>query len=214
MFGFFKKRKTPPAGPPEPPPPALGWEFIEKAFARLYPGQKPRHWAHKGVLRMHDLKNPPENPLDGVSVYDGGAFWHYVGLGLSDLYVKTSEGDWSGFGYEFTFRLAKAEAEQEPPLWPLNVLISLARAQFAGSDFAPGHTAQTGPIDGRNETRLTALLFVKDPSFELQDTPHGKLGFLLIVGVEAETRERALQVGGWEVIDELRARNPEFITRM
>lgn len=214
MFGLFKKRKAPPADSPEPPPPAPGWDSIEKAFARLYPGQKPRHWAHNGVLRMHDLQNPPENPLDGVSIYDGGAFWHYVGFGLSELYTKESEGDWSGFGYEFTFRLAKTGTRQEPPLWPIDVLISLARAQFAGSDFGPGHTVRTGPLDGESETRLTALLLVEDPGFELQNTPHGKLAFLQLVGVEAETRERALQVGAREVIAELRAHNPELVTRM
>lgn len=214
MFGLFKKRKGTPAGPPEPPPPAPGWDSIEKAFARLYPGQKPRHWAHNGVHRMHDLQNPPENPLDGVSIYDGGAFWHYVGFGLSDLYAKESKGDWSGFGYELTFRLAKAGTEQDPPLWPIDVLISLARAQFAGSDFAPGHTVKTGPIDGGSETRLTALLLVEDPGFELQDTPHGKLAFLQLVGIEAETRERALRVGSAEIIAELRVRDPELVTRM
>jgi hypothetical protein len=48
--------------------------------------QTAKHWAHQGVMRMHDLRNPPENPLDGVNVYDGGSFWHYVGFGLSDLY--------------------------------------------------------------------------------------------------------------------------------
>jgi hypothetical protein len=54
----------------------------------------------------------------------------------------------------------------------------------------------------------------RGPGFELQDTPHGKLAFLQLVGIEAETRERALRVGSPEAIAELRARAPELVTRM
>jgi hypothetical protein len=213
MFGLFKRRaKT--AAPVAESPAALGWAAIEKAFERLYPGQKPRHWTHDGVMRMHDLKNPPENPFDGVNIYDGGSFWHYVSLGMSDLYERVSKDAWSGFGYEFTFRLGKeADQDQEPPLWPINLMGSLARAAFTGSNFAHGHTVKIGPIDGRAETKLTALLLVTDPGFGPQETPTGRMGFLQLVGVEAETRERAVEVGMDEVIGELRKQNPELITR-
>lgn len=51
-----------------------------------------------------------------------------VSLGLSDLYSKQSKGDWSGFGYELTFRLAKTVGEGEVPLWPINILVNMARA--------------------------------------------------------------------------------------
>jgi hypothetical protein len=217
MFGLFGKRKEKDKatyGTEEPNPPAPGWDAIDSAFDALYPGQKPKHWAHKGVKRMHDLRNPPENPLDGVSVYDGGSFWHYVTYGLSELYEKESEGEWSGFGYELTFRLAKGGDEQGPPMWPIDLLVSMARAAYAGHQLAAGHTAETGPIDGRPDTKITALILVEDPSFELKATPHGKLAFIELVGVEDALRERAAQTGVEGVLDELRARDKDLVTRV
>jgi suppressor of fused-like protein len=211
MFGLFKKKT---ASLPMEPASLPGWEAIEKAFAEAYPGQTPKHWAHDGVHRMHDLQNPPENPLEGVSIFDGGSFWHYVSFGLSDLYRKEGRSDWSGFGYELTFRLGKQVEEKDAPLWPVNVLVSMARAAFRGSEFAPGHTVKTGPIDGNPKTKQTALLIVKDPGFDLQLTPHGKLAFLQLVGVPNETRERGLQLGVQVVIDELQAADPNLITRL
>jgi len=51
-----------------------------------------------------------------------------VSLGLSGLYSKQLKGDWSGFGHELTFRLAKTAGEGEVPLWPINILVNMARA--------------------------------------------------------------------------------------
>jgi len=214
LFDFLKKRAAKPDGPAPPAPPASGWEAIESAFGELYPGQEARHWTHKGVMRMHDLRNPPENPFDGVSIYEGRTFWHYVSFGMSDLYAKESKGEWSGFGYEFTFRLAKSEGKADPPLWPINLMGSLARAAFTGSAFGPGHSVKIGPIDGRAETKATALLLTNDPGLGLRETEHGKLAFLLVLGVEAAVRERALEVGVEPVVAEIRAENPDLVTRV
>jgi suppressor of fused-like protein len=212
LFDVFKGRG--PLQPAADAPPASGWEAIEQAFDALYPGQKAKHWTHDGVMRTHDLRNPPENPFDGVSIYDGGAFWHYVSFGMSDLYEKESRGSWSGFGYELTFRLAKPASEAEPPLWPINLMGSLARAAYTGSAFAPGHTVQVGPIDGQVETTLTALLLTEDPALPVRDTPNGELSFLLLVGVEAALRERAMKEGSAGVLAELRASDPALMTRL
>lgn len=216
LFDFLRKRTPRSETPPEPAPSAPGWEAIEGAFDGLYPGQKARHWAHKGIRRMHDLKNPPENPFDGVSIYDGGAFWHYVSFGLSDLYGKESDDDWSGHGYELTFRLAKTDGEPEPALWPINVMVSLGRAVFSGSAFGPGHSVKMGPLDGpTSKTNVTAVLLSKDPGLErVRETPHGKLAFLLILGVEGSVRERALAVGADQALAELREHNPDLVTQV
>jgi suppressor of fused len=217
MFGLFRKRKqavATPAPADETPAPAPGWDAIEEAFEHLYPGQVLRLWEHHGVHRMHDLANPPANPLEAVRIYDGGTFWHYVSFGLSDLYRKESADDWSGFGYELTFRVAKTVGEENPPLWPVSVMVSLASARYTAQDYASGDTVKTGPLDGRPECRLTALLIFEDPAFKVLETPFGKLVFLQLVGVEAETRERALRIGSQRVIDELRFSNPDLITRV
>lgn len=210
MFGLFGKKKSVEQGPP---PPAPGWEAIEKAFGNLYPGQRPRWWEHQGVHRMHDLKDPPENPLEAVAIYDAGAFWHYVSFGMSDLFAKESAGEWSGFGYEFTFRCSK-EAGAAAPLWPVDVLVGLATSAYQGERYAPGHTIKTGPIDGRSETALTALLVAKDPGVPVIDTPHGKVAFLLLLGVEGPVREKALAAGFDAVLAEISAGNPSLVTRL
>lgn len=212
LFDFLK-RQTPSPMPPaedEPLSPAAGWEAIEQAFAKLYPGQPAMQWTHQGVMRMHDLRSPPENPFDAVNVYDAGTFWHYVSFGMSDLYGKESDDEWSGFGYEFTFRLAKSG--DVAPLWPINVMGSLARAAFTGSAFGPGHTVQLGPLDGRPETKLDSLLLTVDPGLALLDTPHGRVGFLLLVGVQDAVRQRALNEGFGVVLDELRVKNAALVT--
>ncbi len=216
MFKLFKKKK-PAAPPPDDPPPALGWEAIEKAFGAVYPDQRPAWWEHRGVHAMYDLKTPPENPLEAVAIYDGGTFWHYVSFGLSDLFGQRPDAEWSGYGYELTFRLAKdGPAALARPLWPVDALVSLARAQYAGSDFGVGHTIQTGPIDGRPETTRTAFLTVDDPAFDepVLETPHGKLSFFLLVGIEGSDRAEALETGVPEKVAELRARDPELVTRL
>jgi hypothetical protein len=51
-----------------------------------------------------------------------------VSLGLSGLYSRQLKGDWSVFGHELTFRLAKTVREGEVPLWPINILVNMARA--------------------------------------------------------------------------------------
>jgi len=212
LFGK-KKRGAVDRPPDEPPPPAPGWSAIERAFSGLYPAHPPRWWEHNGVSVMHDLGNPPENPLEAVAIHDAGPFWHYVSFGMSDLFAKTSDGEWSGFGYELTFRSPKG-VDADPPLWPVDVLISLAKAAYQGAEFGPGHTIQTGPLDGRPQTRLTALLMVKDPGVELIDTPHGKVAFLLLVGVEGSVREKGLAEGVDAVLAEISAANPHLVTRV
>jgi len=215
MLGIFRKKKggqqkSRPEGPPSPAP---GWDALEKAFAALYPGRSPKWWEHNGVHRMHERRDPPENPLEAVALYDSGSFWHFVSFGMSDLYAKESEGDWSGFGYEFTFRIGK-DGSDKPPLWPVEVMVSLAKAAYKGEAFVLGHTIKTGPIDGQKETPLTALLVVQDPAIQLVETPHGKVSLFLLIGVEEHVRKRALDLGVDAILGEILAGNPELVTRV
>ena len=57
---------------------ASGWDAIDEEAKRIYPGQdNPKHyeplikWCFGG-----------SDPLDGISVYDGGDYWHFVTYGL------------------------------------------------------------------------------------------------------------------------------------
>ena len=50
-----------------------GWLAIEKEFERIYPGQtEPKHYAP-----LIKFKFGGRDPLDGISVYDGGDCWHF-----------------------------------------------------------------------------------------------------------------------------------------
>ena len=70
----------------------------------IYINQKePKHY---GTLISWRLGG--NDPLDDISVYDGGDYWHFVTFGLSELYEKeTDNADISGYGMEFTFKLKK-----------------------------------------------------------------------------------------------------------
>ena len=76
-----------------------GWDAITETFNRLYPDQKnPLHYA--AIIKWRFGGN---DPLDGISIYDGGDYWHFVTYGLSELHEKVSENtEYSGYGMEFT----------------------------------------------------------------------------------------------------------------
>ena len=144
-----------------------GWDAINAALARLYPGQAPRHY---GTGLSHTLGG--EDPLDGVSIYWNPTprpHWHYISYGLSELYDKQSDDPQeSGFGFELSFRLAAApeqDSSSEPPLWPLDLLQNLARYVFrSGYVFEAGHHLDAnGPIALDEPTQLRHLAFVPDP---------------------------------------------------
>ncbi|MCY1140981.1 suppressor of fused domain protein [Actinoplanes sp. Pm04-4] len=153
------------------------------------------------------------DPLDGVSFYareEPVPHWHLVGYGMSDLYEKET----SGWGFEFTFRVARAEHETEPPMWAANLLQNLARYVYSsGNWFEPGHHMNAnGPIRQGYETAVTALAFVEDPELGTIDTPNGGLRFLQVVGLTADEYEAARRWNTNGVLGLLSARQPLLIT--
>lgn len=85
-----------------------GWDAITEEFERIYPGQTdPKHY---GTLIKWRFGG--NEPMDGISIYDGGDYWHFVGYGLSELYEKESPNpEISGYGMEYTFKLKKEQYE-------------------------------------------------------------------------------------------------------
>ena len=97
----------------------------------------------------------------------------------------------SGYGFELTFRLKRGEEEQ-PPVWPMNLLQNLARYVFtSGNVFGPGHHMNAnGPI--ALETGLPSSLpwgFAPTRSWAELDTPNGRLTILQVVGLTADEME-------------------------
>lgn len=155
-----------------------GFDAIAAALKALYPGQKGLYY---GVLMPYALGGP--DPLDGVEIYKSGRgipHWHYVTYGFSELYEKESPNPGvSGYGFELTFRL-KRGPEEQPPIWPVNLLQNLARYVFqSGNVFEAGHHINlNGPVALEEDTLLEALGFMADPELGEMDTPNGRLTFL------------------------------------
>ena len=163
----------------------LGWDAITEECERKYKGQNPQHF---GTLIKWNFGG--NDPLDGISVYDGGDYFHFVTYGLSELYEKESENkDISGYGMEFTFKLKKDnyENEEDEIKCICNILQSIARLTFTkGEIFKPYeflYTGQTQGIDAKMKSNITGFITIPDTVFNPIDTPNGKLIFVEFIGV-------------------------------
>src|SRR5687767_4519289 len=105
-----------------------GWHAIGEALSGVYHDVEPLHY---GTVIKWRLGGP--DPLDGISVYRRPDHWHFVSFGMSELYEKESDvADQSGWGFEFTFRLAGGG--DKPPMWAVNFLQNLARYVFTSGN--------------------------------------------------------------------------------
>ncbi len=162
----------------------LGWDSITEAFEKLYPGQTdPKHY---GTLIPHILGG--NDPLDGISAYDGGDYYHFVTYGFSEIYEKESEDlEYSGYGFELTLKLKKTPEIDEDEIKSMcGVLQSLARYSFQnGAIFNPNeyiYTRQTNGMDIKGESKITGFITTLDEAGEI-DTPHGKVQFVQLIGM-------------------------------
>lgn len=162
-----------------------GWDAISEECDRVYPNQPdPKHY---GTIISWQLGG--DDPLDGISVYDGGDYWHFVTYGLSELYEKESEiEDVSGYGMEFTFKLKKDnyENEENEIRCVCGILQALARITFAKGEvfnaYEYVYTGQKEGIDCNQKSNITGFITIPDDKFQPIDTPNGKLCFVEFVG--------------------------------
>ncbi|MEH1740643.1 suppressor of fused domain protein [Fusobacterium varium] len=162
-----------------------GWDAITRAFEKLYPEQTdPLHYAPIISWRLGG-----EDPLDGISVYDGGEYYHFVTYGLSELYDKESEDfDYSGYGFELTLKLKKSSLKNKEK--ELNcicgILQTLGRITFENGDiFQPFeyiYTGQKTGMDSKSISNITGFVTVPDEVGEI-NTPNGLLQFVQLVGM-------------------------------
>lgn len=164
---------------------AYGWDAITEEAERIYPGQKdPKHY---GALIKWRLGGP--DPLDGISIYDGGDYWHFVTYGLSELYEKESEDkEWSGYGMEFTFKLKKDKYENEEMEIKCicGLLQQIAKITFKnGEIFNPYeylYTGQTEGIDSKQISNITGFITIPDTKFQTLNTENGRVDFVEFIG--------------------------------
>ena len=162
-----------------------GWNDIEKAFLKLYPNQtNPKHYV--ALIKWNIGGN---DPLDGISIYDGGDYWHFVSFGLSEIYEKESSNkDISGYGMEFTFKFKKTNFNNlESELKNVcGIFQQLARETFVnGEIFNPYeyiYTGQKEGIDVEQKSKITGFITALDSKIEEIDTVNGKVRFVELIG--------------------------------
>ena len=127
---------------------AVGWLEIDKVVEGIYGDQKPRHYAPP----LHYMVGG-EDPLDGVSIYDSQKdifHRHLVSYGMSELYYneEAAGGEFSKWGFEFTFRLKPFAEDGDDPTWVVNLMNNLARYVIkSGKWFEEYHVIPAnGPI--------------------------------------------------------------------
>lgn len=200
---------------------AVGWLEIDKVVEGIYGDQKPRHYAPP----LHYMVGG-EDPLDGVSIYDSQKDMfhrHLVSYGMSELYYneEAAGGEFSKWGFEFTFRLKPFDEDGDDPTWVVNLMNNLARYVIkSGKWFEEYHVIPAnGPIrlNSTAEINIVGVAFVSDPELGKIQTPHGEVLFLQMVGLTANEMNRITSASSAydevkKVLDEIKAINPLMIT--
>lgn len=196
---------------------APGWDAIDSQLRKIYGEQEPKHW---GTAIKHMLGGP--DPLDGISAYqctDGGVdHLHFVTYGYTSLYYDEESvgSEFSRFGFEMTFRLVSDLPPPEDPIWVCNLLQNLARYVFRSEKWLEQYhwVPAGGPIRGGYETDLVGLAFVKDPTLDAIDTPHGRVEFIQAFGITQRELDRIKDKSqtAEEVIERHRRANPLLVT--
>lgn len=165
---------------------ATGWDAIVKECERVYPGQdNPKHYGTLIGWRVGG-----NDPLDGISIYDGGDYWHFVTFGLTDLFDKQQGDDpaVSGYGMEFTLKLKKSSlTDEEAEIKNIcGIFQSVARLTFTkGEAFRANeylYTGQTDGMDTQRKSKITGFITIPDTNFNSIDTPNGKVDFVEFIG--------------------------------
>ena len=197
-----------------------GWQSIDHQLDKIYGSIEPRHYPP--LCGLHYMAGGSD-PIDGASVYDSNYqefHRHIVSYGMSELYYDEEKagGEFSKWGFEFTFRLVPFKDDQNDPIWAIQVMNNLARYVFSsGKWFEENHfVPANGPIRLDTETEITGFVFTLDPELGKIQTPHGEVSFLQMVGItNAEVEQLKLNPttdAVKELIDRLKVDNPLLIT--
>lgn len=157
---------------------AQGWDAITKECERIYPNQtNPKHY---GTLINWKLGG--NDPLEGISIYDGGDYWHFVKK-------ESNNQDISGYGMEFTLKLKKDNYEDEEAEIKCicGILQAIARITFTKGELFKAYeylyTGQTTGIDTKMQSNITGFITIPDNNFNSINTPNGTVDFVEFIGV-------------------------------
>ncbi len=197
---------------------APGWDAIDAAFEKLYPGQEPDHFVTKLTERA---VSGGDEYLDGYSVYTSPkGYKHIVTYGMTFLYGEEEAfgGEWNGWGYEMTIKLK--EAETKNCMWAMQVLSNLARYTYESDKyFEPYHFAEGNgsPLHTGTDSRITALMAVYYTEAETQTSVCGKTEFIQFVGITEDELQLLIEDPSKARIlaDAMKADgNPDLVTDM
>ncbi|MBR4084245.1 MAG: suppressor of fused domain protein [Lachnospiraceae bacterium] len=171
-----------------------GWQAIEDAFEKLYPGQEPKHF---GTLLHSRAIFGGDNYLDGYSVYESDkGYKHIVTYGMTVLYgdEEAFGGEWNGWGYEMTIKLK--EETVEDCMWAIDMLSNLAGYTYRSRNFFEPKQYVKGNGSSLHlgvESLITALLVVEDTEAEPQYSVYGKTEFMQMVGITESELQAILE---------------------
>lgn len=191
---------------------APGWEAIDKSFEIIYGNQKPRHYATNLTSRAN---LGGDQYIDGYSIYQSlHGYQHIVTYGMSELYANEESfgGEWSGWGYEMTFKLMAEKPED--CLWSLNTLANLAFFTNTKESYLEPLQFIAGDgdsINRDNKSLITAMIVVHDTEIQSIETVHGKLLFLQLVGITQKELEWIMQ---YDDVEENKKKIQELIYKM
>lgn len=196
---------------------APGWEAIDEVFAKLYPDQKPAHYATDLVSRAIF---GGDQYLDGYSIYQSpNGYQHLLTYGMTELYTDEEAygGEWSRWGYEMTIKLK--EDSQEECMWAIDMLSNLARYTFTQKRFFEPLQFVAGNGTSLHigvDSAITALLIAPDTEAEGMDTVHGRVEFLQVVGITQRELEvlKADPAQAEILVANMKKDNPYLITDM
>lgn len=197
---------------------AVGALSIENKLKEMYGDLQPRFYSPQVMSFQggNDL-------IDGVAIYDNDNFKHLVSYGMSHLYYNEEAAgqEYSKWGLEFSFRVKPFEADgEDDPFWVIQLMNNLAsfinetKVWFEEYQFLP----LGGTIRAETETDIVGVAFINDIDLGEIDTPHGKVNFLQLVGLNSTQLKRLEDNSSKEevkaVLDEIRLTNPKFICEL
>ncbi|MDO4292793.1 MAG: suppressor of fused domain protein [Eubacteriales bacterium] len=173
-------------------PEAPGWAAVADCFGKKYPNQK--NPAHFGCYASFKPGEP--GPLDGISVYNGGDYFHFVTYGLSELYEKQNGNpERSGYGFELTLKLKKEGLEN--PALEVRHMCSLLQMIAGitvnnGHQFLPGQFLAMGQNRGLDAAGKSGLMgfITKEDEIGTVNSPFGKVQLIQLVGIKGDEIEQ------------------------
>lgn len=159
---------------------APGWQAIDARLTSCYPGQVPHQFT--STTPYEPDSRSPLPAVTGFAV-SRPASWHLVSYGLSELFEKSSPNPTiSGFGFEVTMVVPRAESDERPPTWAVRFVQAVGRMQLdTRGELDTGHCIDLGgPLEG---SIVEGMVCVPDASLGKISTPNGSVLFLRLLGL-------------------------------